>query len=392
MCLKLFGKVLWIGTKLLIIVGTFMYFFDVGSDISFSVQLFNNCHVGYGAAAISIIVVAVIFSMVFPYVSSQVEENWGENCRSGMLGYLLTYLKLNWRELTNDDLDDEEKIYVHSVKFFESIIESVPQIGLSFYIIHHHGWDKSVLSDVEGDLQKLSLVSSIFSITISMATRRAWWKKRGKAPEKMDILVAFLWNFVPMTCFLVAYYIIMADSKWILIIYSCISPIACVAFLIMYFCFCFCFPCLEDWIIKSRFSINKFLLANTFIMACLHTIQIYAIGLEDPSLEVKPFNSCNSTDVENTASEDQLNFIHMHPEVFVTIIWIVVILALAHILIEMKFSTKREQSFFLMFISNPYLKGCDPDDDDKDKFQDNEDGKVIEKNHELKNLTNEETV
>ena len=127
-------------------------------------------------------------------------------------------------------------------------------------------------------------------------------------------------------------------------------------------------------------------------MACLHTIQIYAIGLEDPSLEVKPFNSCNSTDVENTASEDQLNFIHMHPEVFVTIIWIVVILALAHILIEMKFSTKREQSFFLMFISNPYLKGCDPDDDDKDKFQDNEDGKVIEKNHELKNLTNEETV
>ena len=60
---------LWIGTKLLIIVGTFMYFFDVGSDISFSVQLFNNCHVGYGAAAISIIVVAVIFSMVFPFLN-----------------------------------------------------------------------------------------------------------------------------------------------------------------------------------------------------------------------------------------------------------------------------------------------------------------------------------
>ena len=183
------------------------------------------------------------------------------------------------------------------------------------------------------------------------------------------------------------------------------SPIACVAYLIMIFCLVCVketlFDKFIDWMIKSRFSINKFLLANTFIMACLHTIQIYAIGLEDPNLRVKPFNACNSTDVddsgynatdvEDSTLEDQFNFVHMHPEEFVIIIWSAFVVALVHILFEEKFSTKREQSFFLWFILAPYLKGCDPDDD-KVKFQDNEDGEVIEENNELKNLSNEQKV
>ena len=391
-------------------MGTFVYFFDVGSDISFSVQLFLNCHVGYGMASIIIMVVTVVFSSLFPAVSAYLIRDSTYEKPNGYLetcGYFLNYFRLNFKEFFGNEHTKAEKMYIHGVKFVESIIESVPQIGLSFYIIHHHGWDKPIFSDFEGDLQKLSLVGSIFSITISMATRRAWWKKRGEAPEKIDIFIAFLWNFVPMTCFLVAYYIVMANSKWILIVYSCISPIACVAFLIMYFCLGCSSDTLKEkfknWMNNSRVSINKFLLANTFIMACLHTIQIYAIGLEDPNLRVKPFNACNSTDVddsgynatdvEDSASEDldQLNFVHMHPDEFVIVIWSTVAVALVHILFEEKFSTKREQSFFLWFILAPYLKGCDPDDD-KVKFQDNEDGEVIEENNELKNLSNEQKV
>ena len=99
----------------------------------------------------------------------------------------------------------------------------------------------------------------------------------------------------------------------------------------------------------------------------------------------------NTTDVEDFASEDQFNFVHMHPEEFVIIIWSAFVVALVHILFEEKFSTKREQSFFLWFILAPYLKGCDPDVD-KVKFQDNEDGEVIEENNELKNLSNEQKV
>ena len=73
----------------------------------------------------------------------------------------------------------------------------------------------------------------------------------------------------------------------------------------------------------------------------------------------------NTTDVEDFASEDQLNFVHMHPPgEFVIIKWSAVVVALVHILFEMMFSTKREQSFFGLFILVPYEEECDPDDDD----------------------------
>ena len=155
-------------------------------------------------------------------------------------------------------------------------------------------------------------------------------------------------------------------------------------------------------------------------MACLHTIQIYAIGLEDPNLKVKPFNACNATniidsgynatDVEDALEDhDQNNFVHMHLKEFVIIIWSGVVLAFVHILFEIMFSTKREQSFFLWFIMVAYATEFDPDDDtvkdnclyyfchcilnfNKEKSQAIEDGEAIQENHELKNLTNEETV
>ena len=257
----------------------------------------------------------------------------------------------------------------------EAILESVPQIGLSFYIIHHHGWFDPVFPEFlsfEGDLQKLSLMGSILSINISMATRRAWWKLKGKPPKKMDIFYAYLWNFVPMNCFLIAYYIIMADSKWILMVYACISPIACVAYLIMLYCLKYFKETLSkkltDWMESSRFSINKFLLTNTFIMACLHTIQIYAIGLEDPDLLLKPFNLCTyeATKVDKSPLEGKLNTVHKYENQneFVLITWGAVVLTLVHILLENWFPTKREQSFFLYFILYPYLDECEPVNDD----------------------------
>ena len=105
-------------------------------------------------------------------------------------------------------------------------------------------------------------------------------------------------------------------------------------------------------------------------MACLHTIQIYAIGPEDHNLKVKPFNACNSTDLVDSAynvtdvkqprSED-LNFVHTNQNQFVIIIWSAVALAIVHVLFEMMFSTKREQSFFLWFMLSPYLEKYDSD-------------------------------
>ena len=353
-------------TKLLVIVGTVTYLYDVGSDISFSVRLYENCHVNYCIAAISIIVLAVILSCIFPAAYANIEEN---RCLEGP-GYLLKYLRLNLKNLMycgkGDILTTEEKEFVHNVKFIESIIESVPQIGLSFYILHHHELDEPVIFGFKGDIQILSLVGSILSINISMATRRAWWKMRGKPPQEMEIFWMFLWNFVPMTCFLVGYYIVMADSKWILLAFSCLSPIACVIFLIVWMCK----DCISDTFADnleacmgtSKFSINKFLLANTIIMACLHTIQ-FAIGSEDQeSLIVKPFNLCNY-DENSESDDDDLNSVHEDRKLYVMVVWSAVVCALMHIMIETKYSTTREQPFFLWFILDAYDNEFDQDKD-----------------------------
>ena len=94
-------------------------------------------------------------------------------------------------------------------------------------------------------------------------------------------------------------------------------------------------------------------------------------GLSGLKLKVRVFGFSGTrpgttTNVEDTALEnlDQLNFVHMHPDEFVIIIWSAVVVALVHILFEMMFSTKREQSFFGLFILVPYEEECDADDDD----------------------------
>ena len=220
---KIFKTLLWIGTKMLIVLGTFSFLVDVGTDVSFSVQLFSNCHVKTGIASICVILVAIIFSMMFPTLYARNKE---ESCWLQCAGYVVKFLHLSWKEFIGNDLGVEENMYLHSVKFIESIFESVPQIGISFYIIHHYGFDDPVFTkSYRGDLQMLSLFASIVSINISMATRRAWWKMLGKPPSKWEIFKCFLRNLPPISCFLVAYCIIMADSSHILIIFTCISPV-----------------------------------------------------------------------------------------------------------------------------------------------------------------------
>ena len=121
MCSKLLGCLFWIGSKLLIIVGTLMYFFDVGSDISFSVQLFLNCHVGYGMASIIIMVVTVVFSSLFPAVSAYLIRDSTYEKPNGYLetfGYFLNYFRLNLKEFFGNEHTKAEKMYIHGIKFY----------------------------------------------------------------------------------------------------------------------------------------------------------------------------------------------------------------------------------------------------------------------------------
>ena len=78
-----FKKLFWIGTKLLILSGIVSFLADVGTDVSFSVQLFSNCHYKTGIALLFIIFGAVISSLVVSF-------HQGMSCLE-TTGYLLKY-------------------------------------------------------------------------------------------------------------------------------------------------------------------------------------------------------------------------------------------------------------------------------------------------------------
>ena len=296
MCGKIFHYVFLFGSKILILFGVFSYFFDIGSDIAFNVELIENCHVKYAVFSIIIIVVAIFLSMIFPsrsagsllYLYRKKGYKRIKNC-----GFLLLYLWLNLKDLISNDLRWYEKQYIHCVKFIESIIESIPQIGLSFYIIHHHGWNE------DGYIQVLSLAGSILSINLSMATRQAW-KSTFYDPPKSKIFKGFLWNFLPITCFLITYYFVMACSSTTLIIFVSIFLVITII----------SFTYLRK---NKKWTKNIFIFAVTLIMACLYSIQALAFsnGLQDEKRLI-PFNkycdyNSSAVEMENSTYIEEMN-------------------------------------------------------------------------------------
>ena len=309
-------------------------------------------------------------------------------CFASGCGYLIYYLGLNMKELFYNNLKDREKAYVHTVKFLESMIESVPQIGLAFYIIHRHGFDEPVFPEgynFEGDLQMLSLFGSVLSITISMATRRAYHKSIF-GPEKKDIFIAALWNFIPLGCFLTTYYIFMSDSWIILIIYFCTCPLFFIFSLVS------AMSGSKKIVTSKFFTMTIFLLLNTFVMSALHTIGylliqsgignkiIHFITEDLETQRSMPFNICynnetifnstssevpsvfNSTAAElltifnSTANKDpavEVSFYFapdQNPELCIYILWGAVVAGLIHSIAEFIFVSDDEKVSFLWFI------------------------------------------
>ena len=116
MCSKFIKSVLWIGTKFLLIFGAVTYFVDVGSDVSFSVRLFQNCHINYAIASICMMVFSVFLSMLVPHIN--MEEDLPRDCQDCFkfcgtgFGYIFNYLRLTMKELFFNNLSEEEKRYV----------------------------------------------------------------------------------------------------------------------------------------------------------------------------------------------------------------------------------------------------------------------------------------
>ena len=174
--------------------------------------------------------------------------------------FLVKYVLLNLKAVfCCGELTTEDKEYIHCVKFIEATIESVPQIGLSFYIIHHHGWNDNPA------LQVLSLAGSVLSMKFGMATRRAWKSEKrdsDEEPHTMMVLKAFLWNMIPITCFLITYFIMMTCSSTMLMVF--ISVFLVVTIISMFL----------SWKTKSVIlTMNRFIFIIVVIMASMYSVQ-----------------------------------------------------------------------------------------------------------------------
>ena len=190
--------------------------------------------------------------------------------------FLVKYIWLNLKAVFNYELTTEEKEYIHCVKFIEATIESIPQIGLSFYIIYHHGFvDNSAL-------QVLSLAGSILSMNFGMATRRAWRSEKRDSeeePHTMMVLKAFLWNLIPITCFLITYFFMMICSSNMLMVF--ISAFLGVTIISLFL----------SWKTKSVIlTMNRFLFIVAIIMSSMYTVQelAYPEGFQNCTI---PFNN-----------------------------------------------------------------------------------------------------
>ena len=143
----------------------FIYIYDIISDIILIVNLWLNCHVLFVAISILWFVISSCLTVcLLSYFLKQ------EFTYSMCYSYICLKHALIGVWYGDDYLSAEEKLLIHHIKFMECILESFPQLCLSFYIYHHHGLDENFwffkVSDANFDFianvknQKLKMVKA----------------------------------------------------------------------------------------------------------------------------------------------------------------------------------------------------------------------------------------
>ena len=230
--LKTFLKTLL--TKILLTLLTILYVYDFGGDFYFVVVLFENCHTNYGISSLCIIGLSTMSSIGWcgqaktayttydGYIPE--ERNQRREYRKNLWCGPCLLIKSSVIEIWKgeDALTEQEHRASHRTKFIESIFESFLQLGLSFYIIHHHGLDEPKFTNFPGDVQIGSIIGSVLSVIVNFLTRHAYLKMR-KKPSLYEIFIdSAKWNLIPITCSLIAYFIILADNVQVFCIFAAI--------------------------------------------------------------------------------------------------------------------------------------------------------------------------
>ena len=275
----------------------------------------------------------------------------------GPENFLFYFIWKNCEELCFGEyvLSDLDQVYIHAVKFTETIFESSLQMILSSYIIHRHGWNKATFSNIDGDIQICSLIGSTLSIVLNLATRHAWFEQCRK-PGFGEILKSLLITSCPVVCYVLTTFIFLANSREVILIYiGCSVSWITITYLInLYY---FHNPSLGEEF--KQFTLNRMFILSTFVMAILHTIQLCVMGINDlKTIDAKSFSNCinriaqktNFTNLETEYMDTSFNIIHIHSTESLILTWILTCVSFLFVVFDWKFLSKGKEVNFEVFI------------------------------------------
>ena len=268
----------------------------------------------------------------------------------------------------------------HRAKFCECLLESFPQLCLSFHIIHHHGLDKSFVTKT---IQIASITGSLISLITNFSVRYAYLKYR-KSPTIYQKLKSALLNCIPSMTFIFNMFIVMSMNSYFLktfliiglfVLFPMFYPL--IVLLIFAFVSCVCYPFSNDFSRKIEanlgkdnpyvrkylypewLSINRVLFFSNFIVSLLFTMQTILRGsknatlacLQKPflqalshnfpninetmqSIPTKSFNICSTIDINKSLNFGELNFVDKNPDIFMYIVWGLLCLGIIHLILE----------------------------------------------------------
>ena len=147
-CFGIWSLIKWIGKKLWDLKGLALYIYDIGSDILYAIHLHRKCHYVY-VLALSFIFGFSHFTIVFSiliYLGNKKDTNcitkYGIACCYPLYFTIQTVKNLFQKKTKANNNVDVNEILLFKIMFIESILESLPSLSLSFFIILHHGIDE----------------------------------------------------------------------------------------------------------------------------------------------------------------------------------------------------------------------------------------------------------
>jgi len=225
---KMYGLI----QRILCLKGLVVYFYDSITDILMLLKLLKNCHYNYAYASMTILSLTFLTSMR----SLGVLLVGNAMCFSILFMYPVYLIFMVFKKIFygSNALTEKEELALFKIRFTETIIESVPELGLSLYILHHHGLDHEDYTFFQGDLQVASIVGSVISILKNISAKHAYFdceyrhiavinmkdnfvhpEKNERIPSFTKVLKSLIYNAIPILGGIVALFIMMSKNKYL---------------------------------------------------------------------------------------------------------------------------------------------------------------------------------